>query len=338
VRVAFDSRPARDTRGIGRYARCLLDALRDTMPPGSQLTESHHPRGATVYHAPWIDGAKLYSAVPQVVTVHDLVPLKRRDEYLRTGLRFRLHYAAVRRAARIIVPTHAVARDASALLGIDPRRIAVIAEAPAPAMRPRPHSEVAAVRERYGVPADYLLWVGGLVHPDPRKRIAQLAAVKRELPLVLAGPAGEWTSELPNVTLTGLVSDDELAALYTGARALVFPSDDEGFGLPPVEALACGTPVVASDVPAVREVLDGRATLVPAQDLEALIGAAQTVARPAPPPPPWSWREAAASTWRVYEDVAGGTTPNGTRRPRARRDWIARRFARARRASRQASR
>ena len=70
-----------------------------------------------------------------------------------------------------------------------------------------------------------------------------------------------WASELSDVLLTGEVDDDDLAAIYTGAHALIFPSDDEGFGLPPVEALACGTPVAASDVPAVREVLGGRAIL-----------------------------------------------------------------------------
>ena len=65
------------------------------------------------------------------------------------------------------------------------------------------------------------------------------------MPLVLVGPTGPWAHELPDVHLTGRVTDDELAAIYSGAHALVFPSDDEGFGLPPVEALACGTPVAA---------------------------------------------------------------------------------------------
>jgi alpha-1,3-rhamnosyl/mannosyltransferase len=304
VRIAYDSRPAGDVRGIGRYARCLLSALRETAPEGAVVVETHRPRGVTVYHSPWIDGAKLRSRVPQVVTLHDLVPLKRRDEYLRTGLRFRLRYLAVRRATRLIVPTQAVARDAIEHLSVSPERIAVIPEAPAPAMRPRPHDEVEAVRERFGLPRDYLLWVGGLEHPDPRKRIPELAAAPRDLPLVLAGPVGPWARELPGVTLTGRVTDDELAALYTGARALVFPSDDEGFGLPPVEALACGTPVVASDVPALREVLGDRATLVTPGDVVKLVAAATHAARPAPSPPAWTWEDAAQATWMVYEAAA----------------------------------
>jgi glycosyltransferase involved in cell wall biosynthesis len=118
------------------------------------------------------------------------------------------------------------------------------------------------------------------------------------------------------VIITGQVTDDALAALYTGARALVFPSDEEGFGLPPVEALACGTPVAASDVPALREVLEGRATLIPVDDLDGLIAAAESARRPAPAAPAWSWDDAAAATWEVYAQAAA-TARAPHRSPRA---------------------
>jgi hypothetical protein len=118
------------------------------------------------------------------------------------------------------------------------------------------------------------------------------------------------------VTLTGEVSDHDLAAIYTGAHALVVPSDEEGFGLTPVEALACGTPVVACDVPAIREVLGERATLVEVNDLDGLVAAAESTTRPAPPPPRWSWDQAAAATWEVYLDALG--TPD-VGRPRVHR-------------------
>jgi glycosyltransferase involved in cell wall biosynthesis len=306
VRVAFDSRGASDPRGIGRYVRCLLDGLRATAD-GHELVEGHRPRDADVYHSPWIDGAALHARCPQVVTLHDLVPLKRRAEYLRTGARFRLRYHAVQRAARLIVPTHAVAGDAIAQLGIAPGRITVIPEAAAAPMHPRPAEEVRAVRERHGLPEEYLVWVGGLEHPDPRKRVAAMARAPRELPLVLVGPSRPWARELPDVILTGLVSDDDLAAIYTGARALVFPSDDEGFGLPTVEALACGTPVVACDVAALREVLGDRATFVARDDLAGLLAAGAAARRPAPPPPAWTWDDAARATWAVYADALGAS-------------------------------
>ncbi len=98
----------------------------------------------------------------------------------------------------------------------------------------------------------------------------------------------------------------------------MFPSDDEGFGLPPVEALACGTPVVACDVPALREVLDGRATLTPVDDLDGLIAAAESAQRPAPPPPAWTWQDAAESTWRVYREAAAATDLCQIARPKHR--------------------
>jgi glycosyltransferase involved in cell wall biosynthesis len=315
MKIAFDSRPAKDVRGIGRYARCLLDALRQTGL--GEIVETHDPRRCDVYHAPWIDGAMLRSPVPMVVTLHDLVPLKRRGEYLRSGLRFKLRYLAVERAARVIVPTASVASDAVETLQIPAEQLAVIPEAAAPAFYRRPEAEVQEVRERYRLPETYLLWVGGLRVPDPRKRVAELARARRELPLVLVGPAGPWARELKGVTLTGEVSDQELAAIYTGAHALVVSSDEEGFGLTPVEALSCGTPVAACDVAALREVLDGRAAFCPVDDLDALITTAEAAQRPAPDPPAWSWQEAASDTWEVYAEAL--RAPDRRRGPGLRR-------------------
>ena len=113
--------------GIGRYARCLLEALRQS--GRGEIVETHDPRRCDVFHSPWIDGALLRSPVPMVVTLHDLVPLKRRGEYLRTGLRFKLRYLAVQRATTVIVPTQTVADDAIRALEIPAERIAVIPEA-----------------------------------------------------------------------------------------------------------------------------------------------------------------------------------------------------------------
>jgi glycosyltransferase involved in cell wall biosynthesis len=321
MKVAFDSRRVTDLRGVGRYSRCLLKALRETAAVQEEIVETHRPRHADVLHVPWMEGAMLHSPCPMVVTLHDLAALKRRSEHLRTGVRLRLRQLAVQRAVRVIVPTAALAADAYARLGLERERIVVIPEAPDPIMYPRPPLQIDAARARYGLPERYLLWVGGLQHPDPGRHVAALAATPRSLPLVLAGPTSHWAHELPDVTLTGHVSDDHLAAIYSGAHALVIPSEDEGFGLPAVEALACGTPVVACEVPALREVLRGRATFVQGGDLDALITAAETVRRPAPPPPSWTWKDAARATWRVYQqavaqiDGRAGSLPAGGARP-----------------------
>ena len=150
MKVAFDSRPAKDTGGIGRYTSSLLAGLRST--GGGEIVESNSPRRCDVFHAPWIEGALLRPPVPMVVTLHDLIPLKRRSEYLRTGIRFKLRYLAVQRAVRVIVPTNAVADDATRWLGIPAERLVVIKEAAATGLSPRSDGQVRAVRKRYGLP------------------------------------------------------------------------------------------------------------------------------------------------------------------------------------------
>lgn len=305
MKVAFDSRPLSDPNGVGRYARCLLGALRETAGAGDEVVDTRRPSalarvGHDVFHSPWMAGAMLHCPCPTVVTLHNLGALKRRSEHLRTGLRLRLRHLAVQRATSVIVPTESVARDAVEHLHVERERVVVIPEAADAAMYMRGPQEIAAVRARYSLPEDYLVWVGGLQHPHPGKHLAKLAATPRELALVLVGPTRPWAHELPNVILTGHIDDEHLAAIYSGARALVLPSDEEGFGLPAVEALACGTPVAAWEVPALREVLGERATFVRSGDTYGLIHAAETATRPAPSPPSWSWEDAARATWRVY--------------------------------------
>jgi glycosyltransferase involved in cell wall biosynthesis len=332
--VAFDTRPLSDPNGVGRYSRCLLNALRETAGAGDEVLETSSPsaiargRSADVFHSPWMDGAMLRCSCPSVVTLHNLAALKRRSEHLRTGLRLHLRHLAVQRAIRVIVPTEAVGGDAVTHLRLERERVVVIAEAADAAMYARPAHEVEAARKRFGLPERYLVWVGDLQHPEPGRQLAKLAAAERALALVLVGPTRPWAHELPNVVLTGQVSDDQLAAIHTGAHALVLPSPEEGFGLAAVEALACGTPVVACDAPALREALAERATFVERGDLRALIAAAEAVHRPAPAAPAWSWQDAARVTWGVYERAMSVTEqPRGAGRTlRARRAGGARRL------------
>jgi hypothetical protein len=134
VRVAFDSRPTRDPRGIGRYSRFLLDALRNTAATRGEIVETHRPRHADVFHAPWMQGAMLHSPCPMVVTIHELGALTRLSERLRGGgIHLRLRHLAVQRATHVIVPTEALAHEAVAELGFEHERVVVIPEAPDPA-------------------------------------------------------------------------------------------------------------------------------------------------------------------------------------------------------------
>ena len=306
MKVALDLRVLEDRataeRGIGRYAAELAAAL---AAEGVELGEA----GADVRHSPSIDRVTIRPRLPYVVTLHDLVPLKHPDRYLRTGLRHRLRYAAVKRATRVIVPSRTVAEDSAAHLGIED--VDVVAEAPAAVFRP-----VAAPRgllTRLRLPDRFLLWVGGLDPPDPRKGVEALARRAGEgecLPLVLAGRYDSDTERLAvggRVLLTGRVSDEELAALYSAADALVLPSEEEGFGLTPHEALACGTPVAAYATPALSETLDGNPAvrLVPPDNLDGLLAAAEEVAGQGAQPSGRTWIDVARDTIAVYERAIG---------------------------------
>jgi len=337
MRVAFDARVLADRGiaggGIGRYASCLLESLAAAhphelvalrslrRPPAPQrvregwehllMARDVRRTGADVLHCPAVDLVSLRPGAPLVVTVHDLVPLKQPERYLRTGLKHKLRYRAAARAARVIVPARVVAEDVERLLGLPRDRIVTVAYAAGPGFRAV--AEPRALLERLELPKRFLVWVGGLDPPDPRKGVEALAAAVREgqgLPLVLAGRVGAGARSLAaagRVVLAGRLSDPELAALLTAAEALVFPSQDEGFGLPPVEALACGTPVAAYAAGSLTEVLgeqDG-ATLVEPGDLAGLLAAAESLAGTRAQPPERTWADVAEETWGVYTRAAG---------------------------------
>lgn len=133
MKVAFDSRATSDPNGVGHYSRCLLKALRETASEDDEIVETHHPRGADLFHTPWMQGAMLHSPCPMVVTLHDLTAVKRPSERLRCGgMHIRLRRLAVQRAVHVIVPTDALAHDAVAELGLERERLVVIPDAPDP--------------------------------------------------------------------------------------------------------------------------------------------------------------------------------------------------------------
>ena len=226
---------------------------------------------------------------------------------------------AIERAARLICPTRAVADDVAALMRVDRERIEVIAEAPADAFRPRlGGARSRRSRERHGVPEDYLLWVGDLRHPDPHRRIPALVHAPRELPLVLVGAAGPWARELDGgVIVTGEVDDDELAALYTGAHALVLPSAEEGFGLPGGRGARLRHAGRRRRRPgAARGARRARDVRRPGRRRRASSPPRTPPRRPAPAPPAWTWADAAAATLGRLRAGARGAERRGRERAR----------------------
>lgn len=266
---------------------------------------------------------------PTVATVHDLtfylLP-RRYDPPHRWYYRALAHSAA--RASRIIVPSSSVASEFGRRFPLARSRVRVVPEAPAPSFRPASEGEVAATLAKHGIERPYFLCVGT---GEPNKRavdalraLALLRERGKSCQLVLAGNPGRLTAALAReaarlgveerVRFCGYVSDEDLRCLYTGAVALIFPSLIEGFGLPPLEAMACGTPVIATDAPAMNEVLRGAATFVPRRNPGAIAEACarllgdlaqreEAAARALEHAARFTWTRTAAETLAVYHEV-----------------------------------
>ncbi len=228
-----------------------------------------------------------------VVTVHDVIPLILPETFTpRHRLVVRLALARVRRKADlVVVPSHAVKRDVVRRVGLPEDRVVVTHEGCEPRFRPvRSAAARRDVAARYGLPPRYVLAVGTL---EPRKNLTTLleafarlrrdGEVDADLRLVLAGARG-WLDEPIFATVrslgledavrfTGFVDDADLPVVYSGAALFVFPSLHEGFGLPLLEAMACGVPVVTSNISSMPEVAGDAAVLVDPRDADGLAAA-----------------------------------------------------------------
>jgi len=336
--------------GIGLYTSNLLRALRQVAPQheyvelSSGLTKELRtdqrlewqqfglPRRAraagvdllhvTGFDAPW------WKPCPVVLTVHDLI-----------GLLFpanlppisRLYWSrwlprTIRWADRVIADSNHTKNDVSRLLGISPERIEVIHLGVDEKFHPVEDRKVLeTVRDKYSLPKKFILCLGTL---EPRKGldtlIAALAdlAVNNPCELVIAGKRGWYTQPLfqqvkalslgQRVHFTGYVVEEDLGALYSLAHLFVYPSRYEGFGLPPLEAMACGLPVVCTDAASLPEVVGHAALLVPPDDPVALATAMRRLlgdgqlhtemrSRGMERATRFTWEETARRTLHVYE-------------------------------------
>jgi glycosyltransferase involved in cell wall biosynthesis len=234
--------------------------------------------------------APLDAPCPYLNVIHDLA-LIRTPEFFNARKRILVRALlpiVTRAAAGVGTVSETSRRDLASMLAVPDRRIVMLPGAPHPSCRPSTPEEVARVRARYGLTRPYVLSVGTL---EPRKNLplllraferllARTGRPSAELDLVTVGGRGWRDRELRadlqrslatgRVHAVGYVPEEDLVALYGGAELLAYPSHFEGFGLPSLEAMACGTPVVASDVSALREVGGGAAVLVPVGDADAL--------------------------------------------------------------------
>lgn len=242
-----------------------------------------------LYHA--VEYAQPISAgnTRVVVTVHDLIPFLFPDRYPWMRRERLLAARLLRRADAVVTPSQATARDTERLAAVDPARITVVPHGVDPEYRPADAAAIAALRHHLGLDAQepYLLSVGVF---DPRKRLGLLVETARRLMaehprlrLVIAGDQGAYTQPVrraveaaglgPRTVLAGYVPAEWMPALYTAAGCLLFTSGYEGFGLPVLEAMACGCPVAACANSAIPEVA-GEAGLLVAEAGEAEMTAA----------------------------------------------------------------
>jgi len=286
--------------------------------------------GAEVVHYPANFGP-LRKCCGLVVTVHDLGFL-RHPEWFRADRALYYRYLATTtlpRAERIIADSASTAADVMHYLKIPAERIRVAPLAADGRFRPLDGAQYGALRDRYGLPERFFLYVGTV---EPRKNLARLIeawdGVADDIPqdLVIAGRAGWKTKGVAEAArkvrhgarlhFPGFVEEDELPALYGAAEALVWPSLFEGFGLPPLEAMACGTAVLAGNNSSMPEVVGDSGLLVDGRSVgaiqEGLVALAQDetlrerlAAKGLTQAARFSWARMAEETVAVYRDVAG---------------------------------
>ena len=277
----------------------------------------------------------LGSPVPTIVTVHDMsLRLYPRCHPLRRLLLNRpLMRVAIRNAAAIVTVSQSARRDLLKLHGVSPDRVSVVHEAASPAFRPiKDRALLAHIRARYSLPPSFMLYVGTI---EPRKNLLRLmtafaAARKAGIPqqLVCVGPYGGASRDLSGhieqlgirdaVRFTGYLPFEDLPAIYNLADFFAFPSLYEGFGLPVVEAMASGLPVMTSNTSSLGEIAGDAAETIDPTDAGAMTDAIRRLAmdvelrrdrseRGLKRARDFSWTQTAREMLAVYHRAAGVT-------------------------------
>jgi glycosyltransferase involved in cell wall biosynthesis len=292
-------------------------------------------RRVDIYHSPRDMGLPDPSRLPcpTVMTLHDIILIRMAPDYYRPH-RARLYerrlLQRVRQVDHVITASEFSRQDALDWSGIDPEKVSVVYNGVSRCFRPvTDQRSLDQVDSRYGLPERFILFVGAT---EPRKNARRaieafrlLRQGRSDVSLVVTGgdycrvdPASAFQGlDLHDVHFTGHVADAHMAAVYSRAEVMLFPSLYEGFGLPPLEAMACGTPVVASNLTSIPEVTGDAAMLVDprqpgemAAALEVVLSSADTradlVEKGFARARRFSWVRCAEQTRAIYERVIGG--------------------------------
>ena len=264
-----------------------------------------------VFHSS--DWAQPPSKAFKVTTIHDLVPI-RFPQYSHKRI-VSAHKARLKwikeEVNRVIVPSQASKVDLASY-GVSKEKIRVISEAPGPIFKPAATSEVAKLKRKYKIPQGFLLVVG----LGPRKNTQRIieaferARAGLNLKLVIVGRTQERYKLQRGVIFVGHVPAKDLPVFYSGAKALIYPSIYEGFGLPILEAFACKTPVVTSNISSLPEIAGGAAILVDPYEIDSIADGIKIalrrrkglIAKGLRQVKQFSWQKAAKETLRVYDE------------------------------------
>lgn len=290
-------------------------------------------RGIELFHGTNYD-VPLRANCATVLTVHDLSLLTHPQTHEKARVRRarRRLRIMVRAATLVITPTESVRHEVCSFLHLRQEKIFAVPEAFRDCFQPMPPGASESVGHRLGIEGDFLLTVGTI---EPRKNIGTLVrafakVLRREprpaLQLVVAGNKGWLTSEFfseveksgvaDRIVFTGYLFDDDLRALYSSCLLFIYPSIYEGFGLPPLEAMACGAPVIVSHIPTLVETTEGAACYFdPSSDddlahviVELMMDetARQNVAVAGlKQAAKFSWKRTARTTLDVYQEALG---------------------------------
>lgn len=275
---------------------------------------------ADLYHSPYY--LMPYApGVPSVFTCYDFIPLLL-PAYFSAAQRFAYwwaHRLALHATRGVITISETTRVDLTRFFVLKQRRVAVTPLAPDSRFAPPPPSAIEFVRQKYNLPDEYVLYLGS---NKPHKNVALLmeawARIETNQTLVIAGHWDERyalviKNQGANVKIIRNVDEVDLPALYGGAMLFVFPSQYEGFGLPPLEAMACGTPVACSNIPSLREVI-GDAGIFFDLNVDAMQKALEYLLnnpglreelreRGFTRATQFSWERTARVTFQVYQDV-----------------------------------
>jgi len=270
-----------------------------------------------------------WASCPTVLTIHDLSLLlypETHEKHLVRRARVKLPLAA-RKATAIITPSETVKAEVCEHLGVSADKVFAIPEAARACFYPMPAAESRLVCQRFGIEAEFLLFVGTV---EPRKNLLTLVRAfeqiirsnSSKLQLVIAGEKGWLSGDLMDylrdshigerVLFTGHLPDEDLRALYSSCRVFVYPSLYEGFGLPLLEAMACGAPVVTSRIPSIVETVGDVARLISPTDVDDLARGITALLDDASErehrsacgimhAKNFSWERTASATWDVYQ-------------------------------------